>query len=188
MKFEDNVIGLKFTNKDSEHNFIVFCIYLPPETSKYGRRNDKILNKIAVEVYWQCESEAIYICGDFNARIECKADCTCFDDISARSVIDETVNSQGNAVLEFLNDVRGCILNGCMTPEHNDFTSITSYRGRAVVDYHLMRQTDLATVRVMKVLSCVNLITKHGWEYLISGVCRIPDHNLLTMDIELFSY
>ena len=78
-------------------------------------------------------------------------------------------------------------MNGRINPELNDFTSITGYRGRAVVDYHIIRQNELNTVKRMEVKSCVQLVNDNNWEGLLGTNCHIPDHSLLPTQVELAS-
>ena len=72
-----------------------------------------------------------------------------------------------------------------ISPEKNDFTSITSYQGKAVVDFHITRQTDLNAVRDMTVKSAMDVVAELQIENLLSDTCRLPDHSLLTMRVEL---
>ena len=62
--------------------------------------------------------------------------------------------------------------------------SVTAQRGRAVVDYHIVRQTDLKMVREMEVRSVVEVVDDLGIQSLVTDICRVPDHNLLMMEIE----
>ena len=184
LEINNDVIGIKITNRESGLFFNVYCIYLPPESSKYGQNNENILNELCIEMYRQSDSEAIYICGDFNARLGDKQDCAEMD-IPQRQVLDATMNSQGSLLLTFLNDICGCILNGRITPKHNNYTSTTSYRGCSVIDYHIARVTDLNSVIKMSVISCMELVDANKINYLINDNSKLPDHNLLTMEIEL---
>ena len=181
----DNVIGISLTSRERDAKILVYGVYLPPENSPYASGNDAILDRLTVEMYRQSESDSIYVCGDFNARVGDRADCLGCDDVLHRHPIDHIVNKQGDLLLTFVNDVKGCIINGRVNPKNDDFTSVTSYRGKAVVDYHLTRQCDLNTVKTMRVLSVRELVYKHKLEHLISDASRLPDHSLLSMNIEL---
>ena len=49
--YNDNVIGIKLTSKDTDEGLALFCVYLPPETSKYAAGNEAILNNLTLEAY-----------------------------------------------------------------------------------------------------------------------------------------
>ena len=106
------------------------------------------------------------------------------DGVTKRHPLDQFSNSQGDKLLTFINGIRGCILNGRIMPERDDFTLITSYRGRAVVDYFIVRQSDLQSITKFEVLNCVTLVTEIRWESLVSDVSQVPDHSLISTKIE----
>ena len=66
-EIDDNVLGLMVTNKYSGCTYLVICIYLPPDSSRYGQNNEQILNALTCELYQYAEVDDIFICGDFNA-------------------------------------------------------------------------------------------------------------------------
>ena len=99
--------------------------------------------------------------------------------------MDNVVNSQGQKLLEFLNDTRSCIVNGRITPENDNFTSVTGYRRKSVVDYCIVRNDDLSNVRKCQVISCNDIIEHINLTGLLSEVCHKPDHNLIRMEIEV---
>ena len=98
--------------------------------------------------------------------------------------IDDSHNQKGEKLIIFINDIKGCIVTGRVTPEHDGFMSVTAHKGRAVVDYHIVRQTDLKMVREMEVRSVVEVVDDLGIQSLVTDICRVPDHNLLMMEIE----
>ena len=164
---------------------MIFCVYLPPDNSRYGQCNELILDKLTIEMNKYCDVDTILICGDLNARVGDKNDVPFNDDITKRVSIDKTTNAQGLKLLQFIGDIKGCIVNGRVTNENDDFTSVTDYKGKSVMDYHVTRQSDLKCIKSMSVLSCTELIAQNNWEMLISEKSRIPDHNLLSMVVEL---
>ena len=95
------------------------------------------------------------------------------------------MNSQGSRVLNLVNDTRCCILNGRVTPKHDDFTSCTAHKGHAVVDYLITRQSELDAVTKVQINSCNELIDSLNLMNMLGPGCRAPDHSLLTMQIEL---
>ena len=183
----DNVLGVKFRHRISDKTFCIYCVYLPPDNSKYSLQNEDILNNLTIEMYRQQECDKIYLCGDFNARIGSKEDCLYCDDFTKRQHIDEISNKQGEKLLTFVNDFCGCIINGRVTKEYDDYTSVTSYRGKAVVDYHITQQSDLTSVMEFKVLSMVDLANEFNLCTELNENCHLPDHSMLCMTIELSS-
>ena len=78
-------------------------------------------------------------------------------------------------------------MNGRVTSHLNNFTSVTGYKGKAVVDYHITRQSDLKSVQQFKVLSMTDLISELGLQQYICDGNKPPDHSLLSMTVELSS-
>ena len=183
-KISENALGVKLTHKLTCESMIIVCIYLPPENSNYAASNEDILNQLTIEMYKHAEVSNIIIGGDFNARIGRECDTNRCDNISMRDIKDVIKNKQVERLLTFVNDVKGCVLNGRITPEKNDFTSVTAHKGKSVVDYFICRQSDLNMVKNMEVVDIVSLIDDNHWEGLVSDVCRPPDHNLLTATVE----
>ena len=113
MSFE-GILCSKFTSKHSDYNFIVFSCYLPPENSVWGRDSDAFFAHILGDIYSNCDCDAIYLCGDFNARIGTSRDISDFDVIPERSVLDNSVNQHGHSFVEFLNEAKFCTLRSHM--------------------------------------------------------------------------
>ena len=137
---------------------VIYSVYLPPENSKYGQFNEQILNMLTIEIYREGDSDLVMICGDLNARVANKDDCELMPDIKPRKSLDGTCNSQGLKLIDFTNDCKMCIVNGRITPDLDDFTSITSYRGKAVVDYSIVRCCDLEMVIKCEDKSCTAIV------------------------------
>ena len=118
LEINDNVLGLLLTCKTSELTVGVYCVYLPPDNSKYGMFNEQVLNKLTIEMNKSCKIDCVIIGGDFNARIGNKNDCQLQLDNSlpSRRPLDDVVNAQGAKLLNFLNDIKGCLLNGRIMP------------------------------------------------------------------------
>ena len=133
MSFE-GILCSKFTSKHSDYNFIVFSCYLSPENSVWGRDSDAFFAHILGDIYSNCDCDAIYLCGDFNARIGTSRDISDFDVIPERSVLDNFVNQHGHSFVEFLNEAKFCTLNGRFDTNDDNCTSVSS-KGSAVVDY-----------------------------------------------------
>ncbi len=78
----------------------------------------------------------VYFCGDYNARIGQLHYVT--EDIDSsippRCVIDDVVYGHGEALIDFIEDCKLCILNGRLDPLNDNFTYISD-KGKSVVDY-----------------------------------------------------
>ena len=107
------------------------------------------------------------------------------EELIDRQVLDETINDQGRKLMSFMGDCKMCIVNGSVTKDLNDFTSVTDYRGRSVVDYVIVRQLDMQNVKEMSVISCAEATARYKWEKLLDDYCHLPDHNLLHVKLEM---
>ena len=127
----DDVVFVKLTNKIDNTALTVCSCYLPPENSSRHTNVDSFFSDLMKKVY-ECQNDGqLIICGDFNARIGCESDyIEGVDDVKLRGVIDETLNSYGDHLLDFLINCSLCILNGRLG--FQDFTHVTK-RGRSVV-------------------------------------------------------
>ena len=163
---------------------VVYCIYLPPDSSKYGQNNENVLNLLTIEMYKHANTKNILICGDFNARAGTRNECDDKDGISNHKNPDTIVNAQGLKLLNFISDIRGCIINGRVNCEQNDFISVAAHKGLAVVDYHITRKDDINAILEMSVISCIELAARLQVERLISNNSRLPDHNMSCMTME----
>lgn len=56
--------------------------------------------------------------------------------IPQRHALDTTKNKHGEALTEFLSNAMCCVLNGRVTPQYDNFTSVST-EAKAVVDYIL---------------------------------------------------
>ena len=184
-ELQEFVLGLKLTDKVSKETLLIYNVYLPPESSHYGRNNERVLDLLTIEIYGQAEADLVAVCGDFNARIGEKDDCLQCDTIRRRVPVDRTCNKQGDRLLTFLNDTKCCLVNSRITPEHDNFTSIAGHKGVAVVDYNIVQQTDLEMIKEMKVKTMSELMDQLKLMDMVSEDCRLPDHSLLSMTVEL---
>ena len=101
--------------------------YIPPEHSSRGRVAQSIFTYLSSEIYITIyECDCMIVCGDFNARIGNLSDCIIDVDSSikliSRSSIDKTTNKQDYDLIEFLQEMRKCTLNGIF--EHDNFNYI----------------------------------------------------------------
>ena len=127
-----------------------------------------------MDIYKEMDADTIIITRDLNAHILNKTDVLMVDDVPERKVLDDQQNSQGIKLLNFVEDIKGCIVNGRVTPHLDNFMS-TSHKGNAVVDYTIVRQHELKKVVEMSVLSCIEETDKQHLEELISDKSKLPD-------------
>ena len=184
LELKDNVLGIKFESLQNGEVMVLFCVYLLPEGSKYSTENEMVLNNLTIEIYNHNEADCIVVCGDFNGRMCERNDVTTWDSMLPRNSIDKVANIQGDRLLTFVNNIKGCVLNGRISPEYDDYTSIASHKGSAVVDYFISRQADISSMQQLHVHTMVELIEELGVKDLISNRSSIPDHSLLCLDIE----
>lgn len=114
----------------SKYSLALLSCYLPPEGSTWSDPQ-KMYNNLLVKMYNLVNFAVVYVCGDFNSRIGSLADWICDSDlgITQRVCLDDTINTQGEMLIEFLRDSKCCVLNG-RTPGINNFTSI-SVKGKS---------------------------------------------------------
>ena len=186
MSFE-GILSVKFCHKFTDFSFIVICCYLPPENSVWGRDSDKFFSHLTSELYTYSYADCIIICGDLNARTGCSQDIIPEIDfeIAPRFNLDETVNSHGKSLIDFLKATKFSIINGRITPNKDNFTYITT-KGKSVVDYFLSSHDSLQFCKEFEVMPSSYLVEKFGL-HTVPGSCKIPDHSLMILKCK-FSY
>ena len=94
-------------------------------------------------------------------------------------VIGNTINSQGLAFMEFLEDIDYCMLNGRFRLESNKYTSLL-HRGSAVVDYCVTSTSNIMLVQSFKITLVHDFLDK--CHIPVDG--NIPDHSILFWEIK----
>ena len=89
----------------------------------------------------------------------------------------------GKFLLIFLLENNLCILNGRLTPELDDFTSI-SVRGKAVVDYFVTRHDCFESFSKAHVSTTTGLLDKFNLYDLIDNNCKPPDHSVISVILD----
>ena len=137
------------------------------------------------ELYTNAYADSIIICGDLNARTgSCQDTIPEIDvNILPRINLDESVNSHGKSLIEFLKDTKFTILNGRVTPNKDNFTYITP-KGKSVVDYFLSSQESLHFFKSFEVMPSNYLVDKLRI-HTVLGYSKIPDHSLLLLKCKL---
>ena len=161
---------------------MVFSCYLPPESSPWGRDASSFFSHLLTQIYIQYDIDAIFICGDFNARIGNLPDFDKnLDNIPPKLCIDHTQNQNGNSFIEFLNDCNFCVLNGRFDVDLNDYT-FQSTRGHSVVDYICVPHDIFNQCSNFRVIPCNSIVENAGIVGLQGENSRIPDHGFLNHD------
>ena len=166
----EEILCSKFTSKHSDYNFLVFSCYLPPENSVWGRDLESFFAHILGDIYSNSDCDAIYLCGDVNARIGTLEDISEFDIVPKRSVLDNSVNQHGHSFIEFLNEAKFCTLNGRFNSSDDNYTSVSS-KGSAVVCYICVPYDTFEQCMYFKVITTRSLIEDANLYGLLSERC-----------------
>jgi hypothetical protein len=163
----------------------VYSIYLPPETGIWGRDAPSFFNHILSACYLYSDVDYFVIGGDFNARIGENDDTVMgVDDIPVRMAIDHVSNQHGNALLEFLQESKMCVLNGRVQPENDNFTCVSA-RGSSVVDYVIVPHRSLKYCTQFHVRLANDVIEECHLTNLLGTRCKVPDHSFLQLSLNL---
>ncbi|CAC5405576.1 unnamed protein product [Mytilus coruscus] len=179
----DGVICGKFQSKSTDFNFIVFSCYLPPKNSVWGRDSQGYFAHILSDIYEQCDTDAIFLCGDFNSRIGSLKDYSDFDELPLRLSLDKTVNQHGNTFLEFLNESKMCVLNGRFDQDKDNFTFISG-RGKSVVDYICVPQDYLDQCISFETITTRSIAEKANLFNFLGERSKLPDHSVLVTEFK----
>lgn len=177
-KIYDGILGIKFKNRISDFEFIVFACYLPPECSNRGRDAQGFYTHLLTQIYLNSDSDALFVLGDLNSRIGKLNDILQdIDNIPNRIYIDNTVNQHGHELINFLNEANFCVLNGRF-PDDN-FTCI-SRKGKFVVDYICVPIDVFRMITNFKVATVHNIVEEFKLHKLIGEKSKLPDHSAIT--------
>ena len=172
----EGILAMLFKDKISGFCYIVFCCYLPPETSPYGRDSNSFFTHLLYLIYLHSYTDCTFICGDINARISNKKDTiNVIDHIPDRTAIDEGYNKHGEAFLDFLIEARLAVTNGRING-HNDFTSVST-RGKSLVDYIAVPHENLIQCVSCDVHPNLDIIERNELYSLISEHSKPSDHS-----------
>ncbi len=121
-------------DKMTDFKFVIFCCYLPPENSVWGRNPTQFFSHLITQLYMYQDHDFVCICGDFNARIGNMNDIVNdIDDVCKRKTLDNIKGGHGETFIEFVKDCKVAILNGRISPEKDNYTCI-SFNHKTVVD------------------------------------------------------
>lgn len=168
----EGILWIKFTDKvDHDFSFLICAVYLLPEGSSRGNVAQEFYDMLLTQVYTYWSDEPLLICGDLNGRIGRKVD---NQHAPARACLDETSNKYGGHLIEFLEDISACVLNGRLNAVDNNYTYVTT-RGKSVVDYIICPLSQLSSVLNFEVKLMSDLINPVNY----GERCRVSDHSLL---------
>ena len=153
----NGILGLKFLNRKTDSDFIIFVCYLPPEISARGRDAQTFFSHLLTQIYIYDESDAILLAGDFNSRIGSLPDSVSdIDCVPKRKPLDKSINQHGHEFIDFLNESKFCVLNGRLI-DCDNFTSIST-KGKAVVDYICVPHDMLSRCKYFSVLTAESIV------------------------------
>ena len=172
----DGLLGLKLVNNETQFKLGILGNYLSPDNYRYGQDPEGFFNNASS--MWQDLSDCdLRIgAGDVNARTKNLKDFIPEIDgnLPDRKNPDNVKNSHGNSFITFLKDNRSIILNGRITPHHNNFTFV-SRRGSSVPDYmycpteHLDLCTEMKTILMSEIVNTTGFLPPQN----------LPDHSIL---------
>ena len=179
-KIYEGILGVQLQNIYTDFVLQVYECYLPPEGSPWAN-STQLFGHIIAQLCLSSEVDAIFFCGDFNARTGCLKDCIDdIDNIPQRNVID--TNAYGKQFIDFLQETKMCILNGRVTSDKNDLTFV-SKRGSFVVDYIITPHECLDQCVSSRVDRVNDILEKYNLYSMLSNVCKAPDHSVVTITI-----
>ena len=176
----DGILCLLFKDKVSNFCFTVYCVYLPPENSPYGRDSTTFFTHLLSLIYLHNFVDCSFVCGDINGRIGGRCETiTDVDFIPSRIELDTTHNQHGDAWIDFLNEACMAVTNGRVLGSDN-FTSISS-KGKAVVDYIAVSIENFQDCLSFDVKTMSEIVDKYNLHVLLSSKCKLSDHSLVTL-------
>ena len=173
----DGQLAVKIKNVETDFILGILGLYLSPDSFHYGQDAESYFNHCAVLHDDLGECDLLVGGGDVNARTKELLDYIPEVDgdlIPERSNPDKIKNPHGEAFLTFLKDTRNIILNGRITPQHNNFTFVTS-RGCSVPDYMFTPVEHLQFCTEMKTFLMTDIINQSG----LNPPQTLPDHSIL---------
>ena len=64
------IIGLQLDHRVSDYRCLIYCCYLSPENSHWGRDSVSFYTHLLSQIYmYSDEADSIIVCGDLNGRI-----------------------------------------------------------------------------------------------------------------------
>jgi len=180
----EGILSLQLVNKSTCKEMNITVCYLPPEGSQYGRDVQGFFDHLLQIMYRVCDSDFIIVGGDFNGRIGTEDDYIVnIDAVGPRNPIDKERNKHGAALLEFLKESKLCTINGRITTQFDNFTSVSG-RGKAVVDYLCTPHRCIDHVTLCRVHTGQDICERN--KYKPPG--KLPDHSIVCCDIMMYEW
>ena len=179
-KSTDGILLLQFTHLVSEYTIAVVSCYLPPVSILFFGH--------LLSISYTLDCHNVVIAGDLNARIVGLHDLIPdVDNISNRVNIDDTKSGHYEEMIDFLLDMKFCVVNGRVTKECDNYRSMitkeydnyTCVSSSSVVDYMLVPHFTLEQCDSFKVHLVKDLI-----DPTINTVESLPDHSVLELCIK----
>ena len=176
-KSMEDVIWLKFSDRQSKYKFTVCFCYLPPGGSTRKYDGEAFYNELMMKFY-DCQNEGdIIVLGDFNARCGDEVDyIEGVDDIPPREIIDDKLNPYGQLLIDFLVDCNLCMINGRLG--ESNFTNI-NVNGSSVVDYIIVPHEQLQKYEDFNVHTMSSFISN----FSLHGHHKMSQHSLLQVTL-----
>ena len=122
----DGILALSISNKATNYKLMLITAYLPPDNSIYGR-DSSMFSHMTNLIYLTSNYDAVYLAGDLIGWTGNRLDfIKQLDDVPTRTVIDQSVKGQGEAILDFWQETKFCVINGCINPLNDNYTSIST--------------------------------------------------------------
>ena len=172
----EDVMWVKFENHEVNEVFFIAVCYIPPAGSSRDVDTEERFLMLSEQIQKFGLEGRVLVCGDFNAR------CGDLEDLSeemvhlkgSRKSVDSMKNSQGELLIECMQNSGMCFVNGRKGAD--EFTCISS-KGCSVVDYCLVPTEELDGIddfMVETMSRCEARLCKGEEGY------RIPDHSVLS--------
>ena len=175
-KSKNDLLAVKFIDKLCTYSFLVINGYLPPENSVWGRDATDFMAHVLSLVYSNSECDMVFFVGDVNARVGNLTDyIDGIDDVPSRKFLDLQKNSHGDAFIDLLLESKMCVLNGRITADLDNFTSVST-KGSSVVDYIAINHNAITKCKQFKVHLAREAMSNANVYHN-----KIPDHSVLEL-------
>ena len=160
-KSQNGIIGVELKSKFTAKCISVYSCYLPPEGSPWADTS-YFYGHLIAKLYQNSYADNVFVAGDFNARTGGRLDfIEHMDLLNKCHVLDKTINSYCDSFLEFIKDVKMCIVNERVTPEFDNFNCFNR-NGCSIVDYIITDFDSLNKCKKCKVFSVNEIINENS--------------------------
>jgi hypothetical protein len=175
-KNRNDILAIKFVEKHGSFSFLIINGYLPPENSVWGRDATGFMSHILNIVYSNSDCNMVFFVGDVNARLGELSDyIDGVDHLPCRKILDFCKNSHGDAFIDLLLESKLCVLNGRLTADLDNYTSV-SPKGSSVVDYIAVNHEAFDKCKQFQVHLAREAMTNANVLHN-----KVPDHSILEL-------